>query len=290
MSHAASELLAGRFELASTELEQHSLPNFLDRMAYREHRKSDTIKGPSAMQANTSSSRRERIVVKKGPTSKESQTIVAKDLKAGGGNVDPDRAFFHTYFALLASEEDKMRRKKSKRKRDAGSDAEDQDDDMSIADIGHEGEIDMEDGSDGGDVAEEAGSGSELDEDEVWRAMQRDVPGGLGSDIDDFEGDDDSIPDLGELDYSDEDNAGGDNDLDAEGAGEEDESDDDAQALFEDEDDLLPSDADSDGSSTGKAKDDDKPAAKRRRKAKNVPMFASADDYAHLLANEADSE
>lgn len=175
--------------------------------------------------------------------------------------VNANEVFFHKYFNIVGQGKDQAWKKKEKRKADkAGSDEED-------------GE----------------------DEDEIWKALVNSRPDLEGSepseDEMDMDMDDDdsaSEPDEGGMRWEKEKTGSG------EVGSESDE------VLFDDDDEALvgsdeevPSDVDNalgeevkvSGETPSQAMEESK-RSKKRRKLKNLPTFASADDYAELIGDD----
>lgn len=168
--------------------------------------------------------------------------------------------FFHEYFSKMGKAGQENRKKKAKDQEPSGS-GEDE--------------------------------GSEAGEDEIWQALVNSRP--------DVEGDDDSdeesdaeFNDLMGLEDSDEEMDGAEeDDISADETGEpdglegllDDEDDEDDDMAFDNEED------EGEAGSEKPAVESKKPESAhkaRRRALKNLPMFASVDDYAEMLAQEED--
>lgn len=224
-------------------------------------------------------------------------------LKKGGGNdvnvnseafwkqnvadVPADQVFFHKYFTQKKAFKPVVGKKGA---RSAGSD-DDEDD------------IVGEKKKKGGDDDDEDEDGSDMDEDEVWNAMMADMPKDAMEDVDDDE-DDLSDADLEELmlsdlDDEDEEAEAGDSDdeddeVDEESFGKDEASwkdddgdDEEANMFMDEEEDMLPSDEEE--AVAEESDQEEKARDKKRRKKVALPMFASMEDYAHLIDQE-DSE
>lgn len=163
-----------------------------------------------------------------------------------------------------------------------------------------------------GDEEEADGTDSEAEE-EIWKAMKRSMPKARGNVDDDGDEDidiDDDDEDLAQFDYSDSEveGEGGEDDVPFKSAfgDEEDGIDDDGDDGFvEDEDDLVGSDEDmpmflgggddsdeeveepTKGKKKGSKKEDRK---NKKRKLSSMPVFATADDYAHLLGDSDEDD
>ena len=177
--------------------------------------------------------------------------------------VNANEVFFHKYFNIVGQGKDQARKKKEKRKADKG-------------------DSDEEDGE---------------DEDEIWKALVNSRPELEGSepseddmdmDMDDDDDDSASEQDEGGMQWEKKKTESG------EAGSESDE------ALFDDDDEALvgsdeevSSDVDVafseevkvSGETPSQVMEESK-RGKKRRKLKNLPTFASADDYAELLGND----
>ena len=178
--------------------------------------------------------------------------------------VNANEAFFHKYFNIVGQGKDQARKKKEKRKaKKAGSDEEDDD----------EGE------------------------DEIWKALVNSRP--------DLEGSEPSEDDI-EMDMNDDESASepdeGGVQWEKESPGAGDVDDESEEALFDDDDedgallgsdDEVPSDLEKafhDEVKLGGERQSELPEeskrGKKRRKLKNLPTFASADDYAEMIGDD----
>lgn len=185
--------------------------------------------------------------------------------------VAPDEVFFHKYYSIIGKGKEKGDKKKAQRQRKDKDGSEDANDDD--------------------------------DEDEIWQAIVDSKPELDGSDPSDDE------LDLGELESS-EDEGGGasvleddDESRSDDGGGVEVGEDDEMSELGEDDEELLGSDEDAPFDLEGAFGHDDqaqflggkppsvlpeesKKGNKRRKMLKNLPTFASADDYAEMLKDD----
>ena len=177
--------------------------------------------------------------------------------------VNPNEVFFHKYFNIVGRGKDQAREKKEKRKaKKAGSEADDDE-----------------------------------DEDEIWKALVNSRP--------DLEGSEPSEDDM-EMDMDDDDEPAGKPDEDGIQLGKgdgglEDDGSESQEGLFVDDDDeaLLGSDDEVPseletafneevklGSETQSKLPEESGRSKKRRKLKNLPTFASADDYAEMIGDD----
>ncbi|KAI1764038.1 CBF-domain-containing protein [Hypoxylon sp. FL1150] len=250
----ASSLLSGQKAAATQkpELASHTLIAFLDKFVYRNAKASDTSKGVSIMQP-VAASGQGSILLSSKPSAKAAGSSLnsAEFWDKKSEDVAVEDVFFHEYFTRIGKSE-QAERKKSK----AGKEAEDDED------------------------AEEAA------EDEIWDALVTSRPEVEG------ESDDDAgFDDLMSLDEDDEDLK-----KQMEELGEsEDEEDGGAEFWDDSEDEDEDEEGDEELQPAAAAEEDaeEKPESehKKRRKAmKNLPMFASADDYAEMLAQDDDDD
>ncbi|KAG0041155.1 hypothetical protein BGZ83_002235 [Gryganskiella cystojenkinii] len=269
------------------EFYQHALIHFLNRMVYKNPKKQrDDVntalgtKGSSIMQP-MAAHRGMSIMLKKGggnDVNVNTEAFWQKNV----ADVPADQVFFHKYFTQKKA----LKPVGKKGAKSAGSD--DDDDDFTA---------DKEKKS--GDDDDEDEDGSDMDEDEVWNAMMADMPKDALEDVDDDEDDlsDAELEDLMLSDLEDEDEganaADSDDEIDEESFGKEeanwkdDEGDEEEGSMFMDEeDDIMPSDEEA---VAEESDEEEKARDKKRRKKTALPMFASMEDYAHLIDQE-DSE
>ncbi|KAG0233055.1 hypothetical protein BGW42_007751 [Actinomortierella wolfii] len=260
------------------EFFQHALIHFLNRMVYKNPKKQRDdvntalgVKGSSIMQP-MAAHRGESIMLKKGGGNDVNvNTEAFWQLKEE--DVPVDQVFFHKYF----NQKKVLNPKATKGKK--GGNEEDEDDFT---------------GKRGGD---ESGDES-MDEDEVWNAMMSDMPKDLkDATVDDDEEEDMSDGELERLMLSDEEDenetpagASDEEDVDEESFGKDeanwrDDEDDEEGAMFmDDEDDIMESDSDAQADVAEESEDEsEKQRSKKRRKKEALPMFASMEDYAHLI-------
>jgi hypothetical protein len=221
----ASQLLYGQTITTKADLELHTLSHFLDRFVYRNAKKALPASAASIMKPGGKGlDRSGMVLMRKGasaPTiSAEGPLNNEKFAKSKEEEIPVDQVFFHRYFSQKLAEEEHVREKqnKNKRKRKAGddddSDDADSEDDISIGDDAAEAadllpdDSDIENAPEDDEVADEDDD-SELDEDEVWKAMKASMPPAKG-DADLMEdsgsnedGDDDDDDSVAEFAYSD---------------------------------------------------------------------------------------
>ena len=248
------------------DLSLNTLIHFLDRFVYRNPKSTSTAKGASVMQGGDPSA----LLVSKYSEKEKRRAPVNSEAfwKMESEKVSANEVFFHKYFSALGRGKEKTRKKKEERRK-----------------------------------GEEA-SESEGDEEEVWKALvdsRPEVEGGgsdggiFSDDDDDMDGleDDDDDEDLSEVsegltDQDEEEDVGGRPLL----LGDEDEDglfDSEAEVPSElEEAALFGKELQSNERKSPEREDPEKgeKRSKKRRRLKNLPTFASADDYAKMLGDE----
>ncbi|KAK4128275.1 CBF-domain-containing protein [Parathielavia appendiculata] len=259
----ASNLLARQKALPKPDLASHTLIHFLDKFVYRNPKAEESKRGGSIMQPILASGAASHIVASSKASAKKQPAVNS----ASFWNLKPEQVsaedvFFHEYFSRVGKPREAARVKKT---------ADDQ--------VGSE--------------VEEAG------EEEIWKALVNSQPEIEGADTDEND-----EMDLEEYDYSDNDmevdglNANRKiSDVESDGS----EGDDGFEGIFDDSEEQEEEDEDEDKEETvdeGEDEAEDE-AGKgmvekglggrlRRKELKSLPTFASADDYAEMLAGEDD--
>ncbi|WEW55848.1 RNA-binding ribosome biosynthesis protein mak21 [Emydomyces testavorans] len=267
VSVAATQLLSHQKMSGKPDLTIHTLSHFLDRFVYRSPKASSGLRGSSIMQplagGDTSG-----LLVTSGDTSKAQESVNNEAFwTKKAEDVAAEDVFFHAYFNRVAK--DKVK-KKPKKVAKGEQDLDDSDAESEIwkALIDSRPELEGAEGSDDDIDLEdlESASGDSDDEDAIFNdrsseSEQEEVTGRL--DKDEFDGFDKE--EIFDMDVSDED-------------------------AFHDSDEDVPTDFD-----IGADEEQDEMAGKKhqysrrekRRKLKHLPTFASAEDYATLLDQEA---
>ncbi|KAL1914740.1 uncharacterized protein VTP21DRAFT_7998 [Calcarisporiella thermophila] len=244
------------------DLHIHTLAHFLDRFVYRNPKKPNT-KGASIMQPSAGAHHPGRVTLSRGAPGAAEVPVNSEEFwRQRVEDVPVDQVFFHTYFTQKMSATDsKSRRKKA-----------------------------------------DKGEGEGDEEDEIWRAMLNSMPGGFGEEED--EDDEDMDEDLMEMMSEEE----GEEEMEGEERDEQDDGEEEVEELEgedegldegevsedldgfdfgEEEDDLIPSDEEEEEEEADEEETTSKGRSKKRRKtAKDLPVFASFDDYAHLLQDQ----
>ncbi|KAF9869432.1 CBF/Mak21 family protein [Colletotrichum karsti] len=255
VSMLAASIFSDEKQLAKPDLESHSLIRFLDKFVYRSPKVAETSRGASIMQPVRNPDSGSIWLAKKTGTAPATSVNTPNFWNKKVEHVAAEDIFFHEYF------------KQAGRQNETGK-------------KGATAAAAISDGQD--DDAEQ--------EDEIWKALTATHPDGPIDSEDedlDMDGFDDSEDESdGGVIFSD----GYDiNDSDEEmdgGAGEfEDEDDEDAS---EDEDNVELSAPPIEEDDEEEDKKSKKGGRSSRRKLKDLPMFASAEDYAELLAQDED--
>lgn len=314
----------------SPDLTLYTLSHFLDKFVYRNPKKTATLqKGASGMQPAVSGSHASDgavRMVKGWQGSKEDEVNTERFWKMKAEKVPVDSLFFHHYFNLKEGKDGKG--KKATRQGD-DEDEDESDAASDVASSLGSDDVDAALKAEAGADEDEDDSDAQTDDEaekEIWAAMKRSMPSEEGdadvADASDAEGDD-SDEDLSQFDYTDSEDGSDTGKINASDVsdGEEDE----AGMFDEDEDDLLPfadfeegsdessgdeeeeqattkgkkrsrDDAedeegdDQEKQATGKNHERNKQRRQEKKKRKAMPMFASAEDYAHLLGDGSDGE
>ncbi|KAK3310332.1 CBF/Mak21 family-domain-containing protein [Chaetomium strumarium] len=252
----ARNLLAPQKTLPKPDLANHTLMHFLDKFVYRNPKAEESKRGGSIMQPVLASGSASHVVASSKAAVRQQPVVNSSSF----WNLKPDQVsaedvFFHEYFARVG--------KPGRAARAAKQTAEAQ-----------------------------AGSDEEGAEEEIWEALVNSQPEIEGADAEE-----DSDVDLEDYDYSDNEMR-----IDGSGTGEEmpdfesdsegsEGSTDGFEGIFDDSDD---DDEASTSENDAVAEDGEKPSKHgrkgrlSRKELKSLPTFASADDYAAMLATEDD--
>ncbi|KAJ2725395.1 RNA-binding ribosome biosynthesis protein mak21 [Coemansia sp. Benny D115] len=321
VTHSLKQIFEGEQVAAINNLHNHSLSHFLDRFVFRKPKteakgdsdddsdeealgtapavKVSALRGQSIMQP---------LITQDGPETElgPNRTRIAvgdhfiASKRSGGrisgldftsdaianlnkSDISPDEMFFHQFFTTKKARQGKKAKKGTKNEDEESGFAQDE--------TGFANAVKATDG--------------ELDEDEIWDAMTASMPKVKGDAAGDDSMDDDDEDDEGLL------AALGEDDSDLEGGSEEDEGSDDEDEDEDDvdgfptfDDEISDSDDDEDDSDSGASDDSDvKPTAgskrkdsaaktdanekpSKRKKPAKLPMFASFEDYAHMIDND----
>ncbi|KAJ0300762.1 hypothetical protein COL516b_008333 [Colletotrichum fioriniae] len=258
VSLLAASLFSNEKQMAKPDLESHSLIRFLDKFVYRSPKAAETARGASIMQPVRNPDSGSIWLAKRTGSGAAAPINTPKFWNKKVDQVAAEDIFFHEYF------------KQAGKKVEGGK------------------KITEQSSSGPDEVAEDDAE----QEDEIWKALTASHPDGP------IESDDDDL-DMEGFDDSDEESDGGvifsdGSDAELLDVDEDDEDDEDAGELCgeEGDDDEAMEDEESPELSAvpgeaEEASEKSKSAARSsRRKLKDLPMFASADDYAELLAAE----
>ncbi|KAJ1918595.1 RNA-binding ribosome biosynthesis protein mak21 [Mycoemilia scoparia] len=290
VSRLTKKILDGEKVEEATNLHLHSLSHFLERFVYRNPKLKEgtQYRGQSLMQPIIDTRNMHSEIISKKPvgiteTRKfDPEAIASMSID----EVPEDIRFFHRFFSIKKEQGIFDRNKKSKSRAHGG----DFDDDQ--VDIVIDKDAVAEDST--GFTAALAGhkthfGDDDMDEDEAWKAMEKSMPDdlkdGLGSDDDDsdgfpgFDSDSDEISGNENEAFSDfEDKDSDMSDMSSDVSSEGDHGD------FSSVDDQELSGSDEEPEKPGKRPRDDVDSSnKKSRKREKLPMFASFEDYEHLI-------
>ncbi|KAI2635121.1 CBF-domain-containing protein [Xylaria nigripes] len=245
----AKNLLNGEKAAKKPELANHTLIAFLDKFVYKNAKTTDQAKGTSIMQPVAASGQGQILLSRKSSMKDADSVNSASFWNKNIGDVAVEDAFFHEYFTQVGKPGQAEREQKRKAKKDGAAEEEDE----------------------------------EANENEIWDALvnsrpeiQEDSDGG-----DDFD-------DMMSLDDSEKEFRKAMEDDDDEDAFNLDDSD---MEFSEEEEEQVEDEGEADEPAAEDEKKDAKPESERKKKKKALkalPLFASADDYAEMLAQDAD--
>ncbi len=243
------------------DLSLHTLIHFLDRFVYRNVKTTMAPRGAAVMQPLLGEKVPGMVLMNKGSSKAKAPLNAASFVSRKPEEVSVDEVFFHKYFSQVGHRRQFSERKAARKTREAQDDDEGRDEDGNDEEIwkaivGSRPEMGEADGGDDDDMDLDESNFSEDGDDDVEFG---DDASQLGSDMDvSLAGD---VPDDGPLDVE---------------SGEEEPS------FFPDEDVLDDGPAQAD---LGSVNPKETRRAKRR-KLKDLPTFASAEDYAAMLGGD----
>ncbi|KAK1521880.1 CBF/Mak21 family protein [Colletotrichum paranaense] len=259
VSLLAASLFSNEKQMAKPDLESHSLIRFLDKFVYRSPKAAETARGASIMQPVRNPDSGSIWLAKRTGSGAAAPINTPKFWNKKVDQVAAEDIFFHEYFKQAGKKVEGG--KKITEQSSSGLD-----------------EVSAEDDAE--------------QEDEIWKALTASHPDGP------IESDDDDL-DMDGFDDSDDESEGGvifsdGSDAELSDGDEDDGDDEDAGELHGEEGDddeamedeggpelsAVPGEAEETSQKSKSA------ARSSRRKLKDLPMFASADDYAELLAAE----
>ncbi|KAI1375579.1 CBF-domain-containing protein [Hypoxylon crocopeplum] len=242
----ASSLLRGQKAAQKPELGNHTLIAFLDKFVYRNAKATDTTKGVSIMQPVVASGEGNILLSSKPSAKGLGSTLNSAEFWNKKSEDVAVEDVFFHEYFTRIGKSEQAERKKLK----------------------------------AGKEAVEGEDGEEAEEDEIWDALVASRP--------EVEGESDSEPDFDDLMSLDE----SDGDLEKEMAeldGEEGSESEGGVEFWDDSDEDEEGDSEPQPGATAEDEADEKPEdeRKKRKKAlKNLPMFASAEDYAEMLGQD----
>ncbi|CAG8315990.1 unnamed protein product [Penicillium salamii] len=288
----ATNLLEHKPMSGKPDLTLHTLTHFLDRFVYRTPKASAGARGASIMQPLAGGDTVDRLVEAGKKTQNQLPLNTDAFWKKKAEDVAAEDVFFHEYFTRVNKDKEKSRVKKGK-----ATDAEDRDDeDLSE----NEDEI-WKALVDSRPELEADDSDDDLDMSDLESAFDDEEGEGEGDDESDggviFNDESDVASDEEMADFSEPEEAPAPTKKAAKKSSKEDEEDSDDfdmdvsdDEAFYDSDEDLPSDIELGGAALAEpeAPVPEESNSKKRRKLKQLPTFASADDYAALLADDDD--
>jgi len=262
----ATRLLMHNAMPPKPDLSLNTLSHFLDRFVYRNPKANKALKGASIMQPMAGGDSSALLVSAYSNKDSRRQPVNSEAFwKQDTSKVGADEVFFHKYFSTLGRGKEKAKKRKADKKKDEErSESEGDEDEIWKALVVSRPELD--EGSDGG-IFSDDNLGSEMEDSaDEGNNLRLDKE---ANDLEDAAGTDDS---LGLEEDDDEALVGSDEQVPS-----------DLEAAFEAE---LQTNGTSKALLSGASDQGEKRSTKRRR-LKNLPTFASADDYAKML-EEAD--
>ncbi|KAK4229488.1 putative ribosome biogenesis protein [Podospora fimiseda] len=248
----AANLFSRQDKLPKPDLANHTLIHFLDKFVYRNPKAEDSKRGGSIMQPALASGSAAHIVASnKAGTQKQKVVNSASFWNLKPEQVSAEDVFFHEYFTRMGKPAQAEKVKKPAKSEAAGSDDEEAEDQIWDALVNSRPEVEGPDDDEGSDIDMEDYEDSDEDLEAGGAALDEDMSD-MGSDASD-----DGFQGIFE---------------DSEASGDEDQAASDAEDSEEEE----------------KAPTKSSEARKRRKKMKSLPTFASAEDYAEMLAGEED--
>ncbi|KAI1435695.1 CBF-domain-containing protein [Xylaria sp. CBS 124048] len=244
----ARNLLNGEKANQKPDLANHTLIAFLDKFVYKNAKAADQAKGASIMQPIAASGQGQVLLSSKSILKGVDSVNSASFWNKKSGDVAVEDAFFHEYFAQVGKPGQAEREQKRKAKKESAGDEEDEE---------------------------------EANEDEIWDALVNSRPeiqedSDDGADFDDMMSHDDSEKEFRKaMEEEDEEDVLNLDDSDMEFSEEERENDNEDEAeelVAQDEKDVKP----------------ESERKKKKKALKALPLFASAEDYADMLAQDAD--
>ncbi|KAF3270075.1 hypothetical protein TWF970_010856 [Orbilia oligospora] len=268
------------------DLSLHTLTHFLDRFVYRNAKASSATKGSSIMQPLAGGDTRGMVLSTK--TAGRGLIPVNSDAFSNmkEENVREDEVFFHKFFTMRKQSDASKSQKKEKKKAaddDAAEDSEFDDEEAWGAMVDSRPDLDI-DADEDGDVDMDDFDDDELDgmDEDMSDIDDSDEEGGMGGLTTD------ALGDIGDEEMNEDNSDEDEEEEEFDGFGLDDS---DAEAGINSDDD-VPSDVDMKLSKVAKSEKEVATNARkeRRMKLKNLPTFASADDYAALLGDDDEED
>ncbi|KAK3984286.1 putative ribosome biogenesis protein [Cladorrhinum sp. PSN332] len=256
----AANLFSRQDKLPKPDLANHTLMHFLDKFVYRNPKAEDSKRGGSIMQPALASGSAAHIVASnKAGTQRQKVVNSASFWNLKPEQVSAEDVFFHEYFTRMGKPGQPEKAKKPAKTEAPGSDDEEAEDEIWDALVNSRPEVEGPDDDEGSDIDMEDYEDSDEDMEVGGAALGEDMSD-MGSDA----SDDDGFQGIFE---------------DSEASGDDDEVASDVEESEKEEEEEEKEE---------KAPTKSSEARKRRKQMKSLPMFASAEDYAEMLAGEED--
>ncbi|KAK4453578.1 ribosome biogenesis protein MAK21 [Podospora aff. communis PSN243] len=246
----AANLLHREKGLPKPDLANHTLMHFLDKFVYRNPKSHEAKRGASIMQPILASGSASHLVVSSKTAARQQVVNSASFWNLKAEDVSAEDTFFHEYFAKIGKPGEASKAKKAAKVEEAGSEDEAAENEIWEALVNSRPEVEGDDATDGSDVDMEDYEDSDGES--------------IGSGVDAEE-----MSDMGS------DGSGG-----FEGIFDESEDDMPGSGNEEEEKEEVAGGEPVDGDSRTKRMS--------RKEMRSLPTFASADDYAEMLAAEED--
>lgn len=268
----SSKLISHETMPPKPDLSLHTLIHFLDRFVYKNPKMSSVPRGASIMQPMAGGDTSGLLVSARSKATTREPINSEAFWKLEDGKVGADEVFFHKYFSTLGRGKEESKKKKAKRKTEGTSDGEEDEgeDEIWKALVGSRPELEGSNASDDDIDLEVLDSATEDDADE---------------EVDQWNQEDVGMEDVDGIDPE------------AEANDEMMEFEDDDGALL-DSDEEVPSDLDEafgndqvqfESNKASQVPEKSK-GRQKRRKLKNLPVFASAEDYAAMVEDDDDGD
>lgn len=276
-------------EVVKPDLGLYTLAHFLDRFVYRNAKQKPSVRGTSIMQPLYGGSQIDQTLLVRSTdyASKETPANTENWLNKKVRDIKPDERFFHQYFT---TKQGAMKPHKDKKTSEAGAEEDEEIDEDEVWNALVKSRPDVEDDSDDGEIGfseEEFGSMSDSDSE-----IDEDLAEQDGSEVDSDEGleafSQGSEDGLDEQRHVGDEESNSEDDVFYSFLGDEAKEEEKDAASEEDEGEEVPEGQEP--KTTKRARDGQQSQKSKKRKLKDLPLFASVDDYAKLLDSDGAEE